>query len=126
MMNKTLTSLTLALAISASAFADDGTKQVVKINGTANGKAVQTITFSGDYVKLVYTDNSTETLDMESVVISFEYDATAITVSSVAENGETKKIYDINGRQVRSTLDALPQGVYIIKSANKSVKFIKK
>ncbi len=124
-MNKTLTTLTLALAVSASAYAQD-VKQVVTINGTANGKAVQTITFSGDNVNLVYTDNSTETLDMEAVVITFSDEATAITVSSVSENGEAKKIYDINGRQVRSTLDALPQGVYIVKSANKSVKFIKK
>lgn len=125
-MNKTLTTLSLALALSASAFADDGNKQVVTINGTANGKAVQTITFSGDNVNLVYTDNSTETLDMESVVITFSNEATAITVSSVQENGDMKKIYDINGRQVQSTLENLPSGIYIIKSSTKSVKFIKK
>lgn len=125
-MNKTLTTLSLALALSASAFADDGNKQVVTINGTANGKSVQTITFSGDNVNLVYTDNSTETLDMESVVITFSNEATAITVSSVQENGDMKKIYDINGRQVQSTLENLPSGIYIIKSSTKSVKFIKK
>lgn len=125
-MNKTLSILTLALAISASAFARDENKQVVKINGVANDKAVQTITFEGDNINLLYTDGTSEIVDMEAVVISFENDATAITISSVAENGEAKKIYDINGRQVRSTLDALPQGVYIVKSANKTVKFIKK
>lgn len=125
-MNKTLTTLSLALALSASAFADDGNKQVVTINGTANGKAVQTITFSGDNVNLVYTDSSTETLDMESVVITFSDEATAITVSSIQENGDMKKIYDINGRQVQSTLENLPSGIYIIKSSTKSVKFIKK
>lgn len=124
-MNKTLTTLTLALAVSASAYAQD-VKQVVTINGTANEKTVQTITFEGDNVSLLYSDGTSETADMEAVAISFEYEATAITVSSVSENGEAKKIYDINGRQVRSTLDALPQGVYIVKSANKSVKFIKK
>lgn len=124
-MNKTLTILTLALAVSASAYAQD-VKQVVTINGTANEKTVQTITFEGDNVSLLYSDGTSETADMEAVAISFEYEATAITVSSVSENGEAKKIYDINGRQVRSTLDALPQGVYIVKSANKSVKFIKK
>lgn len=124
-MNKTLTTLTLALAVSASAYAQD-VKQVVTINGTANEKTVQTITFEGDNVSLLYSDGTSETADMEAVAISFEYEATSITVSSVAENGEAKKIYDINGRQVRSTLDALPQGVYIVKSANKSVKFIKK
>lgn len=124
-MNKTLTTLTLALAVSASAYAQD-VKQVVTINGTANEKTVQTITFEGDNVSLLYTDGTSETADMEAVVITFSDEATAITVSSVAENGEAKKIYDINGRQVRSTLDALPQGVYIVKSANKSVKFIKK
>lgn len=124
-MNKTLTTLTLALAVSASAYAQD-VKQVVTINGTANEKTVQTITFEGDNVSLLYSDGTSETADMEAVAISFEYEATSITVSSVAENGEAKKIYDINGRQVRSTLNALPQGVYIVKSANKSVKFIKK
>lgn len=124
-MNKTLTTLTLALAVSASAYAQD-VKQVVTINGTANEKTVQTITFEGDNVSLLYSDGTSETADMEAVAISFEYEATSITVSSVSENGEAKKIYDINGRQVRSTLDALPQGVYIVKSANKSVKFIKK
>lgn len=125
-MNKTLSILTLALAISAPAFAGDENKQVVKINGVANDKAVQTITFEGDNINLLYTDGTSEIVDMEAVVISFENDATAITISSVAENGEAKKIYDINGRQVRSTLDALSQGVYIVKSANKTVKFIKK
>lgn len=124
-MNKTLTTLALALAVSASAYAQD-VKQVVTINGTANEKTVQTITFEGDNVSLLYSDGTSETADMEAVAISFEYEATAITVSSVSENGEAKKIYNINGRQVRSTLDALPQGVYIVKSANKSVKFIKK
>lgn len=124
-MNKTLTTLTLALVVSASAYAQD-VKQVVTINGTANEKTVQTITFEGDNVSLLYSDGTSETADMEAVAISFEYEATSITVSSVAENGEAKKIYDINGRQVRSTLNALPQGVYIVKSANKSVKFIKK
>lgn len=124
-MNKTLSILTFSLAVSAAAFAQD-VKQVVTINGTANDKSVQTITFEGDNVNLLYTDGTTETADMEAVVISFEKEATGITVSSVAENGEAKKIYDINGRQVRSTLDSLPIGVYIVKSANKTVKFIKK
>lgn len=125
-MNKTLTSLTLAFAISSASFADDGNKQVVKINGSANGKTVQTITFSGDNANLVYTDGTSETVDLEAVVISFSDEATAISVSSLQQNGDLKKIYDINGRQMRSTLEALPFGIYIIKSANKTVKYIKK
>lgn len=126
MMNKTFSILTLALALSLSVFADDDNKQVVKINGTANGKTVKTITFSGDEANLLYTDGTTEIIDMEAVVISFENESTAITVSSFNENGDVKKIYDINGRQMRSTLEMLPSGIYIIKSANKTVKFIKK
>lgn len=125
-MNKTLTSLTLAFAISSASFADDGNNQVVKINGSANGKTVQTITFSGDNANLVYTDGTSETVDLEAVVISFSDEATAISVSSLQQNGDLKKIYDINGRQMRSTLEALPSGIYIIKSANKTVKYIKK
>jgi len=125
-MNKTFSILALALAVSANSFADDVTKQVVKINGTAIDKVVQTITFSGDDVNLLYSDGTTETVDMEAVVISFEADATDISVSSISQNGDVKKIYDINGRQMRSTLEMLPSGIYIIKSANKTVKYIKK
>ena len=125
-MKKLFLLTTIVLSIGAFAFADDVTKQAVTINGSEVNKTVQTITFSGDNINLQFTDGTSQIVDLEKLVIAFYEDPTAITVSSVSENGETKKIYDINGRQVRSTLDALPQGVYIVKSANKSVKFIKK
>lgn len=116
----------LALSLSANSFADDETKQTVTINGAAVNKTVQTITFSGDNVNLSYTDGTSETVDMESVIISFAKTPTPITVSTVKQNGEVTKIYDTNGRQMRSTLESLPAGIYIIKSAEKTVKFIKK
>lgn len=116
----------LLFTLSASTFAGDVIKQTVTINGSEVNKTVQTITFSGDNVNLTYTDGTTQTVDMESVVISFAEDPTAITISSVHQNGDVTKIYDINGHQVRSTLESLPTGIYIIKSAEKTVKFIKK
>ncbi len=115
-----------SLALSASSFAGDVIKQTVKINGSEVSKTVQTITFSGDDVNLTFTDGTSQTVDMEAVIISFAKDPTEITISSVHQNGEVTKIYDTNGRQVRSTIESLPTGIYIIKSAEKTVKFIKK
>lgn len=126
-MKKLTVLCAMALFVGASAFADDETKQVVKIDGVVqDGKTVKTITFEGDKLNLTYTDGSTASADLEAVVIAFESDPTAITVSKVSNEGEVTKIYDINGRQVKATMDALPTGVYIMKSANKTVKFIKK
>ncbi len=125
-MKKLFLLTTIALSMGTSAFADDNTKQTVTINGSEVNKTVQTITFSGDNINLQFTDGSSQTVDLEELVIAFYEDPTAITVSSVNQNGEINKIYDTNGRQMRSSIESLPAGIYIIKSAEKTVKFIKK
>ena len=108
------------LAVSSAVSADNG--QVVTVNGNTVAKTVTKMTFEGDNVVLYYADQSTETVDMGSVVIVFTV-ADAIKALSGEPADAPVSYYDLNGRQLKQT----PlKGGYIMRKGNTMVKLIKK
>lgn len=128
-----------------------GNEQTVIVNGDVlTGKTVNTMTFSGSDVTLVFTDNTTETYDMELVKVFFGTN-TSINDISIASKyffvdgelvvdrisaGTTVSIFDMGGKMVankksdgnivRISIDGLQSGVYVMSAGSTVVKFIKK
>ena len=128
--------------------------QNIIINGDeVEGKEVATMTFDGNDVRVYFTDNSTETVNMDKVKIYFNSDATGVeeiktmvfdyngtvddylTVSGVPEMTGII-IYDSGGKlrmQARANDDVksiyvgnLAKGVYTARAGNHVIKFVKK
>lgn len=95
------------------------TTQTVTIDGSEVSKTVSSLTFDGDNVIITYADATTETVDMESLVIEFAYDSSgdddgvtkisAIVEGSVADG----RIYTLSGQYVGTTTEGLQPGVYV-------------
>lgn len=116
----------LALLVSTAASAE--AVQTVTIDGNTRSLAATALAFNGDEVTITYTDNSTETVDMSTLVITFEYSDsntesnTAIsTVGADGENVEVK-VYDLQGRYLGSSTDNLPRGLYIVNGVKTIIK----
>lgn len=128
--------------------------QNIIINGDeVEGKEVAIMTFDGDDVRVYFTDNSTETVNMDRVKIYFNSDATGVeeiktmvfdyngtvddylTVSGVPEMTGII-IYDSGGKlrtQARANDDVtsiyvgnLAKGIYTAKAGKCVIKFVKK
>ena len=150
MKKKFFLSMALACCMSWTAWA--GKVQTVTINGEAVTATVCNITFDGDNVVLHFSDQSSQTADMNDVVISFsEGTATGIArlnaftyngvvgdmlrVANVAP-GTRLAIYNTAGQKVAEreavendnliSLSGLPAGTYILHAGQQAVKFVKK
>ena len=122
-------------------------KQTLTINGEKVEKLVTRITFEGDNLVLHFSDQSTQTADMESVVLSFAVeDLTSISyireqvkntlsieglepgTEVLIYNAEGKKMLSVQASEVQTILKtkSLKKGVYLMKAGNQVVKFIKR
>lgn len=121
--------------------------QKLIVNGEEVEQTVATLSFDGDNVVLQFTDNTQRTIDMESVVISFDVDcinsiyslkgyvSDQLHISGLQPDSRIG-IYDASGRQVMTVTTAqaetffstasLPQGVYVLRVGRQVVKFIKR
>ena len=121
--------------------------QTLTINGEKVEKLVARITFEGDNVVLTFTDQTTQTADMTSVILSFTpQDLTAIgTIQRPVEktlsidglepgtevivyNTEGKEMLSARASEVQTILKtkSLKKGIYLMKAGNQVVKFIKR
>ena len=115
-MKKNILMMSLMACMSLSAAADD-VKQTVTINGQTAGKSVVKITFSGDNAVLLFDDQTTETVDMEAVVIDFTNESTDISermAVTTAAGLEGKSVYTMGGQYVGNSAARLQKGSYII------------
>lgn len=112
-----VTALLLSLALSANA----ENKQIITIGGQQVAKTAERLTFEGDQVVLHYSDQTTETADMQDVVIVFTV-ANALKVLESAEKDAPLSYYDLQGRLLKK---APRRGAYIIKKGEKIVKVMK-
>ena len=111
-MKKTLCLFTLCL-LGMTAAAEDGTRQTVTVNGTTVDKTVKKITFSGDDVVLNFTDDSSQTADMEQVSISFVYETTGINNPHPSPlTPQPSKVYNLQGQRIETS--NLKKGIYIV------------
>ena len=122
-------------------------KQTLTINGEKVEKLLTRITFEGDNAVLTFGDNTTQTADMEAVILSFSVDdLTAIgtikgnvgnklSIDGLEPDTEVE-IYDAQGKKLltahidetRAILNtrSLKNGVYLLKANRQVVKFIKR
>lgn len=146
MKKRFLTTVLIALTIALSMYG----KQRLTINGEAVEKAVTQITFDGDQAVLHFADETTESVDMNSIIIEFVV-ATGIDTKDNAfslkglVDGELNisgletdriRIYDASGRMVHSShisgsdaridVRQLRPGMYILQAGNQIVKFMKR
>ncbi len=109
------------LLLSLHAVADN--KQTLTINGSTVDKVVTQITFEGDNAVLTYSDNSTQSADMELVSLAFEYDGSSgISAVEAKEQAVTGKVYNLNGQMVGTTTAGLSKGVYIVDGKKMIIK----
>ncbi len=127
-------------------------EQRLYINGElAEGKVVTEITFLGDNVTLIYEGGTSEIFDMSAIVLDFEKETNVcngvkmvklhtmvdnvLTISGT-QNGDSVDIYNLSGQKVVSvkavadetiiSVAALTSGIYMMRTNNYVVKFIKK
>lgn len=112
-----VTALLLSLALSANA----ENKQIITIGGQQVAKTAERLTFEGDQVVLHYSDQTTETADMQDVVIVFTV-ANALKELESADKDAPLSYYDLQGRLLKK---APRRGAYIIKKGEKIVKVMK-
>ena len=112
-----VTALLLSLALSANA----ENKQIITIGGQQVAKTAERLTFEGDQVVLHYSDQTTETADMQDVIIVFTV-ANALKELESADKDAPLSYYDLQGRLLRK---APRRGAYIIKKGEKIVKVMK-
>lgn len=112
-----VTALLLSLALSANA----ENKQIITIGGQQVAKTAERLTFEGDQVVLHYSDQTTETADMQDVIIVFTV-ANALKELESADKDAPLSYYDLQGRLLKK---APRRGAYIIKKGEKIVKVMK-
>jgi len=112
------------IAAGASLTAQADNTQVVTIGGVETTHHVTYITFNDDEnLTLVYTDGTTETVDMELVTIAFTFIDAVKALDTAADKNAAVTFFDATGRQLKA---APKQGTYIMKKGNQVVKLIKK
>lgn len=112
--------LLLAGMLSTAVFA--GNKQTVKIDGQLIEKTVSEITFDGDNVIFLYSDNTSDQADMSLVTLSFTYQTTGISQVEGIKQALQGKVYNLQGQYVGSSLQGLSKGVYMINGKKVIIK----
>lgn len=111
----------MAVLLSANVMADN--KQTVTINGQTVNKTVTEITFDGDNVTLLFSDNSSQAEDMSLVKLTFSYDgSTGINQVESLKEALRGKVYNLNGQLVGTSTEGLAKGVYIVNGKKVIIK----
>ena len=111
----------LACMLTTAVYADN--RQTVKVDGQVIDKTITEITFEGDNVTLNYTDNSSDTMDMSLVSLSFTYgESTGIGQVEQLKEALQGKVYNLNGQLVGNSVEGLPKGVYIVNGKKVIIK----
>lgn len=115
-------SILFALLLASHAMADN--KQALMVDGQSLDKTVAQITFDGDDVVLVFTDETTRTEDMSLVKMFFTYDSsTGISpVERTLPQSMKGNVYNLNGQFVGTTTNGLGKGIYIVNGKKWIVK----
>lgn len=111
----------LVCLLSTAVYADN--KQTVKVDGQVIGKTITEITFDDDNVTLRYADNSSDTMDMSLVSLSFTY-GTSAGIHQVEQLKEALqgKVFNLNGQLVGNSVEGLSKGVYIVNGKKVIIK----
>lgn len=122
-MKKFTFALSLLAVMTAGTVMADNT-QTVTVDGSTVGKVVTAMEFSGDNVTLTYADNSTQTADISTVAIAFNYETTGIdAIENNSGDTEAKAgVYTLDGRYIGDSLNGLRSGLYIVNGKQTIIK----
>ncbi len=116
MKKKTILLTVLLLSLQAAVALADNTKgisQILTVEETQVQKTVSEIRFDGNNAILLFTDKTTQEVDMQHVRLSILYDQETGLNSLRLEDGENVQIYDLTGRKVEKG-QLRSGGVYIV------------
>jgi hypothetical protein len=119
-MKQRLLLLSSLLLMCGSMMGQTTVKQTVTIDGQIIEKSVTNISFSGDNVRLKYTDGTETEADMETVRLSFNYsEPTGIQEpTSNTPILKDKVAYNLSGQRV----EMLKKGIYVIDGKKVVIK----
>lgn len=142
-MKRLLLSILLSVVFGFATLAEN--KQRLTINGEVVEKVVAKITFDGDMVVLHFDDDTQQSVEMSSVVLSFDWEGTGIhavhkpvgDLLSIKdlEPGTEVTVYDAAGKKMMTTTaetmsvvmsaKSLTPGIYLLKAGRQVIKFTK-
>ena len=117
MNHKNILTIGAALLMTAPAFSatpektDDGAKQTLTVNQETVNATVSEIRIDGNNAILLFADGTTLTADMRLVTLTMSYDeTTGVSNLNMKDKEGNVKVYDLQGRQVKSG----KSGLYIV------------
>lgn len=117
MNHKNILTIGAVLLMTAPAFSatpektDDGAKQMLTVNQETVNATVSEIRIDGNNAILLFADGTTLTADMRLVTLTMSYDeTTGVSNLNMKDKEGNVKVYDLQGRQVKSG----KSGLYIV------------
>lgn len=110
----------LALLNAGNTLAEDA--MTVTINGQPVKENIQNIAFSGDNAIITFSNETTQTVDMDQLCVTFDYNGTADIQTVDAANANHQPIYTLDGRYAGNRAEHLGKGVYILNGKKILVK----
>ena len=90
---------------------NDGVTQTLTVNEETENRIVSEIRLDGNNAVLLFTDGTTLTADMRLVTLTMSYDeTTGVSNLNMKDKDGNVKVYDLQGRQVKSG----KSGLYIV------------
>lgn len=108
------------LAVASTASADSTVTTV--IDGTKISKDLTKLTFSDKTVTLTFSDNSTETADMNLVAITLDHAGQSAITDIIADPAKAKGVYNLRGQYLGDSPKNLQPGFYIVNGEKIYVK----
>ena len=91
-------------------------------------REIACIRYTDDTMTVIYKDGTMKSLALDDVremaFATTHVDDVADNIGNVAANAKAE-VYDINGRLVRSDVESLPAGVYIIRRNGVTSKIVR-
>lgn len=115
---------TLCVLLTAVAAGDAlaETEITTVVNGKPVAKQLTKLTFDSDFVTLNFSDNTSQTVEMEAVIILLDHEATSALDKITADPSKSTGVYNLKGQYLGKTPEGLTHGIYIINGQKVCVK----
>lgn len=99
-------------SVALHAVADD--RVITVIDGSVTERTLSKITFDGDLAVLVFSDDTSETVDMSLVSILFAGEGESLLDCVVSDPSVLSGVYNMRGQRVSEDTSGLIPGIYVI------------
>lgn len=117
--SKTILTLLLAAA-TQSASADTEIKTL--IDGKPIAKEITKLTFDSDLVTLNFSDNTSQTVEMDAVRIILDHETTSALDRIITDKSKSGGVYNLKGQYLGKNPEGLQRGIYIINGQKVCIK----